>query len=94
MVAPADASPEGRRVTGPRPTGGIPLTGLPTGRPGRVRSIAVDAPELLVKLSGLGLIPGANVVLEQRRPAAIVRVAHTSLALDPEIASRIFVDPL
>lgn len=81
-------------AAGPRPAGSAPLTALATGRSARILHVAPDPPDLVVKLSSLGLIPGAVVVLEQRRPAAVVRVAHTTVALDPDIAAGIFVEPL
>lgn len=83
-----------RRESGPLPAGSRPLTSLPTGASGRVRQVASDPPELLVKLSSLGLVPGAVVFLQQRLPAAVVRIGETTVALDTEIAERILVEPL
>jgi Fe2+ transport system protein FeoA len=74
--------------------GARPLTSLAAGESGRVRRIVSDPPELLVKLSSLGLVPGAVVQLQQRRPAAIVRIGETTVALDSEIADGILVDLL
>ena len=71
-----------------------PLTKLRAGTAGRVRHVASDAPELLVKLSGFGVVPGAVVVLQQRLPAAVLRIGETTVALDTDIAARIFVDPV
>lgn len=71
-----------------------PLTTLRAGGSGRVRHIASDPPGLLVKLSSLGIVPGAVVSLQQRFPAAVVRIGETTVALDTEIAARILVEPL
>jgi len=79
---------------GPVPLGARPLTSLPPGASGRVRHVVSDPPELLVRLSNLGLVPGAVVRLQQCLPAAVVRIGETTVALDPEIADRILVDPL
>jgi len=38
-----------------------------------------------------GLIPGSRLVLQQKRPAVVVRVGETELALEPSIACDILV---
>ena len=38
--------------------------------------------------------PGAELALHQRKPAYLVRLGETELALDSEIAEEIFVRPL
>jgi DtxR family Mn-dependent transcriptional regulator len=45
----------------------------------------------MVKLSSLGVLPGAIIELQQRVPAAVVRVGETTIALDADIAAEIFV---
>jgi DtxR family Mn-dependent transcriptional regulator len=45
----------------------------------------------MVKLSSLGVLPGAIVELQQKVPAAVIRVGETTVALDGEIAAEIFV---
>lgn len=42
-------------------------------------------------LSVFGLVPGSELTLVQQRPACVVRVGETELALDPEIAREILV---
>ncbi len=71
-----------------------PLDRLPPGAEGRIVYIAPRAPERLVKLSNLGLVPGAIVHLQQKSPAAVLRIQETTLAVDPEIASEIYVKPV
>lgn len=45
-------------------------------------------------LTAFGLAPGAEIVLVQQRPACVIRVGETELALDAEIARQILVRPL
>ena len=84
-------------MTGGRPSKGhlgsepVPLTRLRAGQSGRVVRVAPGDPQLMVKLSGLGLLPGAIVELQQKLPAAVVRVGETTVALDAEIAAEILV---
>ena len=42
-------------------------------------------------LAVYGLVPGSRVVLQQKRPAYVVRVGETELALEAEIARDILV---
>ncbi len=44
-------------------------------------------------LTVFGLAPGAEIEVLQQRPACVVRVGETELALDPEIARQILVEP-
>src|SRR5262245_56083377 len=76
-----------RRLTrwrGSSETGPRPVTGLRAGECGIVVRIAAAAPDRLVKLSGLGVMPGVRVTLVQRNPAVVLRIAETSIALDGE----------
>ena len=45
-------------------------------------------------LAVFGLVPETHVTLLQKRPACVIKVGETELALDPEIASEIIVRPL
>lgn len=44
-------------------------------------------------LTVFGLAPGAEIEIVQQRPACVVRIGETELALDPEIARQILVEP-
>jgi len=68
-----------------------PLAELPIGQEGRIVYIAARDPERLMRLSHLGVVPGAIVRLTQSRPAAILRLGETVLAVEPEIAGEIYV---
>jgi DtxR family Mn-dependent transcriptional regulator len=69
----------------------VPLADLPVGESGRIVHIVGRRPELLVKLTNLGITPGAVVRLQQKTPAAVLRIAETVLALEPSIAAEIYV---
>jgi DtxR family Mn-dependent transcriptional regulator len=68
-----------------------PVDRLAVGEEGRVVFISPRAPERMTKLSNLGVVPGAIVRLQQRKPAAVLRVGETTLALDSEAAGEIYV---
>ena len=68
-----------------------PLDRLPVGARGRIVYIVPREPERLVRLSSLGIVPGAAIQLQQKSPAAVLRVHETTLAVDPEIAGEIYV---
>ena len=68
-----------------------PLDRFPVGQDARIVYIAPREPARLVKLSNLGVVPGATIHLQQNSPAAVVRVGETTLALDPEVAGEIYV---
>ena len=44
-------------------------------------------------LAVFGVVPGAEISLLQQRPSCVIRVGETELALDPEIAREILVEP-
>jgi DtxR family transcriptional regulator, Mn-dependent transcriptional regulator len=59
----------------------------------RVVFIASTAHRRLDRLCALGVAPGAVLRLHQRRPAFVVQLRETELALEPDIAADIFVVP-
>lgn len=77
-----------RALSGPA----VSLTRLRAGQGGKIAHVAPGAPDLMVKLSSLGILPGATIRLQQKLPAAVVRIGETAIALDPEIAAEIFVE--
>lgn len=68
-----------------------PLDRLPVGSRGRIVYIVPRDPDRLVKLSNLGIVPGATIQLAQKSPAAVLRIHETTLAVDPAIAGEIYV---
>lgn len=45
----------------------------------------------LQKISGLGLVPGSNIKILQRKPSFVVQTGETMLAIDDEIVDEIYV---
>ena len=78
----------GAPAAGPRA-----LPDLPTGAAGTISRIEAADPSRLVKLSNLGLMPGARVRLVQKVPAVVVEVGETTVALDAAVARHILVEP-
>ena len=68
-----------------------PLNRLAVGESGRIAFIVPKDPERLVKLSSLGVVPGATVRLRQKQPAAVISIGETTLALDQDIADEVYV---
>jgi DtxR family Mn-dependent transcriptional regulator len=68
-----------------------PLDRLPVGERGKIVYIVGKNPDRLVRLSSLGVVPGATLHLQQRSPAIIIRLGETTMALDADIASEIYV---
>jgi DtxR family transcriptional regulator, Mn-dependent transcriptional regulator len=68
-----------------------PLDRLAPGESGHIVFIVPREAGRLVRLAGLGVVPGATVHLQQRSPAAVLRVAETTVALEPAIAGEIYV---
>jgi len=71
-----------------------PLEHLAVGQSARVVYIVPKDPARLVRLSSLGLAPGATIRLQQKRPATVIAFGETTLALDREIAAEIYVKRL
>lgn len=71
-----------------------PLSRLAIGASARIVYIVPRDPERLVRLSSLGVVPGATLKLQQKSPAVVLRLGETTLAVDPEIAGEIFVKKL
>ncbi len=71
-----------------------PRSVLDLGRGESARVAAVPAPERRSNtLAVFGLVPGSRLTLVARRPACVVRVGETELALDAEIARDILIEP-
>ena len=70
------------------------LRDLPVGRPARLAYVVNTSHHRLDHLSAVGLLPGVTVQVHQRSPAFVIDVGQTSLALDEQIVSGIYVRPL
>ena len=67
------------------------LTVLDVGERGRIIFIASNSHMRLDKLGSLGIVPGSTVKVHQKRPAFVIQLGETTLALDPEIIKEIYV---
>jgi len=78
----------------PAPAEPHPVQTLDHLRPGEVARVlkvsAADVP-MLMKLSQLGLVPGAEVRMQQSRPATVLRVGETTVALQRAVARQVHV---
>jgi Fe2+ transport system protein FeoA len=75
------------------PAASHPVQTLDHLRPGEsacVLKVLAETP-MRMKLSQLGLVPGAEIVLQQGRPAAVVRVGETTVALQRAVARQVHV---
>jgi DtxR family Mn-dependent transcriptional regulator len=71
----------------------LPLSRLRVGQEGRVVYIGTDDGRRLEQLGSLGIVPGVELRLLQKRLAAVVRVGETEVAMDFDIARHIYVRP-
>lgn len=60
----------------------------------RVLCLGARSSGRYLPLAAFGFVPGAELELLQRRPACVVRIDETELALDPDIAREILVERL
>jgi DtxR family Mn-dependent transcriptional regulator len=89
--------PRGRccgRITREVPPLVAPLEGAAVGQTYRVVFIAPKSHLRLDRLAVLGLTPGAQIRLHQKRPSYVIRIGETDVAIDPDIAREIYVRPV
>ena len=70
------------------------LRDLPVGQEARLAYISGASHRHLDQLTSAGLLPGVIVRVHQRSPAFVVFVGQSSLALDEQIVSGIYVRPM
>lgn len=80
-------------VTG-LPPGVRTASDLKAGQRARVLCLGSTVTDRHRTLTVYGLGPDAEITLVQRQPACVIRIGETELALDPEIARDILVEPL
>jgi len=68
-----------------------PVSELTIGDSGRIIFIVSNSHMRLDKLSTLGIVPGSVIRVHQKRPAFVIQIGETTLALDPEIIKEIYV---
>jgi DtxR family Mn-dependent transcriptional regulator len=69
------------------------LCDLPLAGVGKIVFIAPKSATRLNRLATLGILPGSDVRLVQRQPSIVVDCGETSVALEEEIATEIYVRP-
>jgi len=67
------------------------LTEIKAGDRARIVFIIPSAHSRLDKLSAIGILPGATVKVHQKRPAFVLELGETTIAIDRDIAKEIFV---
>ncbi|MGH9458792.1 MAG: metal-dependent transcriptional regulator [Thermoanaerobaculia bacterium] len=67
------------------------LADVEVGSEATIAFIAPGSAARLTRLATLGIAPGGAIRLLQKRPAIVVRSGETSVALDPVIATEIYV---
>ncbi len=83
--------PPSRRFRRSEGDGAQSLSTLAAGQAAVVVHVDSPDPGRVVKLSSLGIMPGACVILIQKSPAVVLRIAETVIAIDREVADEIFV---
>jgi len=90
-IPPGECCGSARRTVRPLVTG---LPHLETGARARIVFIAPRFHDRMDRLASLGVVPGAEIRLQQRAPAFVLEVGETTLALDAEIAGEVYVKRL
>ena len=67
------------------------LSDMDVGAKGKISFMAPRTHARLDRLSALGFVPGSLVTVHQKRPAFVVKIGETDIAIDPEIAAEIYV---
>ncbi len=87
-IPPGPCCGAARKTVRPLVTG---LMSFDLGTPARIVFIAPRFHDRMDRLAALGVIPGSEIRLHQRSPSYVIEVGETTIALDPEIASEIYV---
>lgn len=69
------------------------LNDLAIGSSGRIMFISPRHAARLNRLASLGVIPGTEVRLMQRRPSIVIGCGETSIAIETDVAAEIWVRP-
>ena len=69
----------------------ISLQSLEPGVPARIAFIAPSVSKRLDRLGSFGVVPGTKVTLRQKRPSFVIEFGGTTLALEEDVASEIYV---
>lgn len=69
----------------------IPLTNAAISETYRIVFITPKSAKRLDRLSVLGIIPGSDIRMRQKKPSCVIRIGETDVALDQEIVKDIYV---
>jgi DtxR family Mn-dependent transcriptional regulator len=69
----------------------VPLSDLVPGENAKIVFITPESHSRLDRLSAMGVVPGSNVKLHQKRPSYVIQLGETTIAVDKSIAKEIFV---
>lgn len=69
----------------------VPLAALAEGEHAHVTCLDEADVGALRKLAAMGVLPGAEIVLLQRRPVFVFRLGYAEFAVDAELAGRVRV---
>jgi DtxR family Mn-dependent transcriptional regulator len=87
-IPPGDCCTSARKNLGPVIN---PLSEIKSGEKVRVVYVTTKSHASLDRLSAIGVIPGLELTIHQKRPSIIIQYGETQLALDKDIAENIFV---
>ena len=87
-IPPGPCCGAAQKMVRPLVTG---LTSFDLGAPARIVFIAPRFHDRMDRLAALGVVPGSEIRLHQRSPSYVIEVGETTIALDPDIASEIYV---
>ena len=69
----------------------ISLTQAERWRSYKIVKIVSTAPRRIDRLTVMGITPGSEICLLQRRPSYVIRVGETDIALDRDIVKDIYI---
>ena len=87
-IPPGECCTSARRKLGPVIN---PLSEIKSGEKVKVVYVTTKSHASLDRLSSIGVIPGLELTIHQKRPSIIIQYGETQLALDKDIAENIFV---
>jgi DtxR family Mn-dependent transcriptional regulator len=80
-----------RRFTGKMRPLILPLSEVAPGQQVRISYVSTGDEKVLDRLGALGLVPGARCQMRRRRPALVLQVGETLVALDRSLMRHVFV---
>jgi Fe2+ transport system protein FeoA len=75
-------------------TAGLSIIKCKAGEKVRIITIKTTDDKILHKLAVFGIFPGGELTILQIRPAYVLEIDHTQLAIDRDLAKNIYVRKL